>query len=34
MKENTSIQLQGKVGNAGGGNVVVKSRYGEIKLGE
>ncbi len=34
IKENTSIQLQGKIGNAGGGNVVVKSRYGEIKLGE
>jgi len=34
MKENTSIQLQGKVGSAGGGNVVVKSRYGEIRLGE
>jgi len=34
MKENTSFQLQGKIGNAGRGNVVVKSRYGEIKLGE
>jgi hypothetical protein len=34
IKENTSIQLQGKIGNAGGGNVLVKSRYGEIKLGE
>lgn len=34
MKENTSIQIQGKVGNAAGGNVVVKSRYGEIRLGE
>ena len=34
MKENTSFQLQGKIGNAGGGNVLVKSRYGEIKLGE
>jgi hypothetical protein len=34
MKENTSIQIQGKIGTAGGGNVVVKSRYGEIKLGE
>ena len=33
-KENTSIELQGKVGNAGGGTVVVKSRYGEIKLKE
>ncbi len=32
MKENTSIQLLGKIGSAGGGNVVVKSRYGEIKL--
>ena len=34
MKENTSIELKGKVGNAGGGTVVVKSRYGEIKLRE
>jgi len=34
LKENTSIQIQGKIGTAGGGNVVVKSRYGEIKLGE
>lgn len=34
MKENTSIELQGKVGNTGGGTVVIKSRYGEIKLGD
>ncbi|HSO87915.1 MAG TPA: hypothetical protein VLQ91_15275 [Draconibacterium sp.] len=34
MKENTSYELKGKVGTAGGGNVVVKSRYGEIKLDE
>ena len=34
MKENTSIEIQGKVGTGSGGNVVIKSRYGEIKLGE
>lgn len=34
MKENTSIRIQGKIGTAAGGKVVVKSRYGEIKLGD
>lgn len=34
MKESTSFELKGKIGNAGGGTVTVKSRYGEIKLGE
>lgn len=34
MKENTSFELKGKIGTAGGGTVTVKSRYGEIKLGE
>ncbi len=34
MKENTSIELQGKVGNASKANVVIKSRYGDIKLGD
>ncbi len=34
MKENTSFELKGKVGSAGGGTVMIKSRYGEIKLGE
>jgi cytoskeletal protein CcmA (bactofilin family) len=34
MKENTSIRIQGNIGTAEGGKVMVKSRYGEIKLGE
>ncbi len=34
MKESTSYELKGKIGNAGGGTVTVKSRYGEIKLAE
>lgn len=34
MKENTSYELKGKVGTAGGGNVIINSRYGEIKLDE
>jgi len=34
MKEDTSIQINGKIGNAGGGRVKIDSRYGEIKLGE
>jgi hypothetical protein len=34
MKENTSFELKGKVGSAGGGTVMIRSRYGEIKLGE
>lgn len=34
MKEDTSIQINGKIGNAGGGKVKIESRYGEIKLGE
>ena len=34
MKENTSYELKGKIGTAGGGTVTVKSRYGEIKLAE
>ena len=33
-KENTSFELKGKVGSASGGNVIIRSRYGEIKLGE
>jgi hypothetical protein len=32
MKENTSFEINGKVGAAGGGNVMIRSRYGEIKL--
>lgn len=34
MKENTSYELKGKVGTAGGGNIMIRSRYGEIKLAE
>jgi hypothetical protein len=34
MKENTSYEINGKVGTAGGGTVMIRSRYGEIKLGE
>ncbi|HSH20068.1 MAG TPA: hypothetical protein VLA03_06430 [Draconibacterium sp.] len=34
MKEDTSSEINGKVGNAGGGTVMIRSRYGEIKLGE
>ncbi|GAB1450317.1 hypothetical protein MASR2M47_03730 [Draconibacterium sp.] len=34
MKENNSFELKGKVGSAGGGAVMIRSRYGEIKLGE
>ncbi len=34
IKENTSFELKGKVGSAGGGTVIINSRYGEIKLGE
>lgn len=34
MKESTSYELKGKIGNAGGGTVTVRSRYGEIKLAE
>lgn len=34
MKENTSFELKGKVGSAGGGTVMIRSRYGEIKLDE
>jgi hypothetical protein len=34
MKENTSYELNGKIGTAGGGSVMIRSRYGEIKLGE
>ncbi len=34
MSENTSKVVKGKVGSGVGGNVVVKSRYGEIKLGD
>ena len=33
-KENTSFELKGKVGLAGGGTVMIRSRYGEIKLDE
>jgi hypothetical protein len=32
MKENTSFEINGKVGAAGGGNVMIRSHYGEIKL--
>lgn len=32
MKESNSYELKGKIGNAGGGTVTVRSRYGEIKL--
>lgn len=32
MKENNGFELKGKIGNAGGGTVTLKSRYGEIKL--
>lgn len=32
MKEDNSYELKGKVGTAGGGNVIISSRYGEIKL--
>jgi len=34
MKENTSFEINGKVGAGGGGNVMIRSRYGEIKLTE
>jgi hypothetical protein len=34
MKEDTRIEISGKIGNYGGGKVKVDSRYGEIKLGE
>jgi len=34
MKEDNRYELKGKVGTAGGGNVMIRSRYGEIKLGE
>lgn len=34
MKEDTSVQINGKIGNTGGGKVKIESRYGEIKLGE
>ena len=34
MKENTSFELKGKVGSAGGGTVMIRSRYGAIRLGE
>ncbi len=34
MKENTSFELKGKVGSAAGGTVMIRSRYGEIKLAE
>lgn len=32
IKENNSFEIDGKVGNAGGGNIYIRSRYGEIKL--
>ena len=32
MKENNHYELNGKVGSAGGGKVMIRSRYGEIKL--
>ena len=31
-KENTSYEIEGKVGTGEGGNVYIRSRYGEIKL--
>jgi hypothetical protein len=34
MKENNSFEIKGKIGSAGGGDVMVKSRYGEIRLGD
>jgi len=34
MKEDNRYELNGKVGTAGGGNVKISSRYGEIKLNE
>jgi len=34
MKENTSVEINGKIGTAGGGTVMIRSRYGEIKLNE
>ena len=34
MKEDTSYEINGKIGNTGGGKVKIDSRYGEIKLGE
>ena len=32
IKEDNTSEIKGKVGSAGGGNVVISSRYGEIKL--
>jgi len=32
MKENNRYELNGKVGSAGGGTIMIRSRYGEIKL--
>ncbi len=34
MKENTSIEINGQVGSGSGGKVMIKSRYGDIKLDE
>lgn len=34
MKENNRYELNGKIGSAGGRSVMIRSRYGEIKLGE
>lgn len=34
MKDGKMYEIKGKVGSAGGGNVVINSRYGEIKLAE
>jgi hypothetical protein len=34
MKENNSYEINGKIGTAGGGTVMIRSRYGEIKLNE
>ena len=32
MKDNNTRTVKGKVGNGNGGNVYIRSRYGEIKL--
>lgn len=34
MKENNSYEINGKIGTSGGGTVMIRSRYGEIKLNE
>jgi hypothetical protein len=34
IKDGKTSEINGKVGTAGGGEIMIRSRYGEIKLGE